>query len=73
MQACGTALVERRRTWIKPFWKGPAEATEAIARLCKIENPSKASDQSWCRVPPEPVSRPATMLAKPAVRPPVGQ
>jgi len=36
-QACGLRSETRKRIWIQPHWKGPADAKTAIARLYTIE------------------------------------
>ena len=39
-QACGTARSERQRIWIAPYWKGPENATDAIAGIYHIKEKS---------------------------------
>lgn len=35
-QACGKDRLDRRRIWIQPYWKGPADATEALERAYRL-------------------------------------
>lgn len=38
-QAAGVALSERRRTWIRPHWKGPRNPQEVLARTYAVRSP----------------------------------
>lgn len=43
-QACGEGLTERRRTWIRPFWKGPAHLPIRVRAHTLPAEPTNAPD-----------------------------